>query len=69
MFLEVKWHSVLLYLLFINLLFFNIFFMIYMYYHYDFHPLFKKLTLFIFLPLWIVLYLLSYRSARQYLAG
>ena len=69
MFFEVKASSIALYILLINLLFVNIFFALYLFYSYDVHPLFKKLTLYVFLPIWIVLYLLSYSSARSYLAS
>lgn len=68
-FFEVRTRTFLVYLVLINLLFVNIFFLIYILYNYDIHPLYRKLTKYVFVPIWVVLYLLSYTSARKYLAG
>ena len=68
-FFEKSLSKSILYIVLINLLFVNIFFAIYIFYNYDVNPLYKKLTLYVFFPIWLALYLLSYSSARQYLVG
>ena len=68
-FYETKPYQIIIYIVLINLLFVNIFFAIYIFYNYDVNPRYKKLTLYLFVPIWIFLYLISYSSARQYLIG
>jgi hypothetical protein len=69
MFYELKVTSILLYILIINIIFLNIFFFVYLYYKEDTHPLYRKLALFVFLPLWIFVYIVGYGEARSYLVG
>jgi hypothetical protein len=68
-FSQAKPLQIILFLILINALFVNIFFALYIFYNYEIHPFFKKLTLYLFVPIWILLYMLSYSSARQYLVG
>jgi len=68
-FYETKPKQFIIYLVLINLLFVNIFFAIYIYYNYDVNSIYKKTTLYFFVPLWGFLYMILYTSARQYLAG
>ncbi len=68
-FYETRPKQFVIYLVLINLFFVNIFFAIYIYYNYEVNSIFKKITLYIFIPIWAVLYMLAYTSARQYLAG
>jgi hypothetical protein len=69
MFYELKATSILLYMLIINIIFVNIFFFVYLYYKEDTHPLYRKLALFLFLPIWIFIYVQGYGAARSYLFG
>jgi len=68
-FYEVRTRSMITYLVLINLPFVNIFYIVYLLYSYNIHPLYRKLAKYLFIPVWIFLYWLSYTSARMYLVG
>ncbi len=61
--------NVIVYLILINIVFVNIVFGIYLFYNYNVNTIYKKLTLYLFIPIWVIIYMLLYSSARQHLVS
>lgn len=68
-FYEIKPLNFVAFILLINFPFINIIFIIYVLYSYNVNNLYRRLTKFFFLPIWAVLYLVAYSTARQYYWG
>lgn len=68
-FSETKPQSFIIYILLINVPIINIGFIVHILYSYNFSPLFRKLTFFLFIPIWVIIYMFAYGKARAYYVG